>query len=303
MLVRVFLPLAAFMAILFLLTPSTAVPDGTIHQEQSLYRNIYMTQRGDELCMVFRAHRSLGRESCKVLSNPDHFVFQYTRMMMSGLYLNPNPERILIIGLGGGSITSALQAMLPETKIDTVEIDAVVYRLAQDFFAFEPGPNTRVFIQDGRVFVRRALNRGEKYDLILLDAFEDDYIPEHMLTREFLEEVRSIMAPGGVVVANTFSASALYDHESVTYRTVFGPFFNMKFGNRVIVGTAGELPSDEVVRANAQVWEAELERRGASPEFFLTLLDRRTDWDPEARILTDQYSPSNLLNAMPRRGF
>ena len=54
----------------------------------------------------------------------------------------------------------------------------------------------------------------------LLDAFDADYIPEHMLTREFLQEVKSIMAPGGVIVANTFSDSALYVFH-VTRRETF----------------------------------------------------------------------------------
>ena len=297
---RLFLPLAAFVAILFFFTPSTAVPQGTIHQEQSLYRNIYVTQRGDELCMVFRAQRALGRESCKLLSDPDRLVFQYTRMAMSGLYVVPRPRRILIVGLGGGSVPSALQEMMPDAKIDVVEIDDAVYRIAREYFEFAAGPNMRVFIEDGRVFVRRAASRAERYDLVFLDAFEDDYIPEHMLTQEFLEEVRAIMTPDGAIVANTFSASALYDHESVTYHAVFGPFFNLKFGNRVIVGKLGGLPSDAELRENSAVWAAALEPRNVVPDFFLTLMDRRTDWDPNARILTDQYSPSNVLNAMER---
>ena len=49
----------------------------------------------------------------------------------------------------------------------------------------------------------------------MLDAFDHEYIPEHLLTQEFLKEVKSLLAPGGVLAANTFSSSRLYDHESV----------------------------------------------------------------------------------------
>jgi spermidine synthase len=125
-----------------------------------------------------------------------------------------------------------------------------------------------------------------------------------MLTREFLQEVKSDMAPNGVIVANTFSDSALYDYESVTYRAVFGPFFNLKLANRIILGRAnGISPADDLAlaRKNAMVLEAEFSKRGTGSNFLLPLLSTNTDWNPNARVLTDQYSPSNLLNALPRR--
>jgi len=134
----------------------------------------------------------------------------------------------------------------------------------------------------------------------MLDAFENDYIPEHMLTREFLGEVKAIMGPRGVLVANTWSSSGLYDHESTTYQAVFGDFFNMKLGNRIIVTQLGGLPSADALKANAQKWEAQFARRGAPSSFLLPLLVVKPDWDPKARILTDQYSPSNVLQAEKR---
>jgi len=271
-----------------------------IHEEHSLYRNILVTENGTERCMLFRAQRGLGRESCKDMANPKQFVFEYASMMMSSLFLNPTPERVLIIGLGGGSLPEALQEMLPDTVIHTVEIDPAVEEIAEEFFNFVPGPNTENFISDGRVFVKRAALRGEQYDLIMLDAFEADYIPEHMLTREFLEEVKSIMTPDGVLVANTFSRSALYDYETVTYQAVFGEFYNLKFSNRIVLTKKDGLPSMDVVRENARIWADELTSRDANPDFVLPIMTTRMDWDTSVPVLTDQYSPSNVLNTMGR---
>ena len=276
---------------------AAAQPSNMLHQERSLYRNIFVTQDGDERCLLFRARRGLGRESCRLMSNPDKLVFEYTQMMLAGLYLDPQPQRILVIGLGGATIPSALQALAPNAQIDVVELDAAVDGVARTYFAFKPGPRTKVSIEDGRVFVKRAGRAHATYDLIMLDAFESDYIPEHMLTREFLTEVKAIMAPRGVLVANTWSSSGLYDHESVTYGAVFGDFFNMKLGNRIIVAQLGGLPSAGDLKRNAEVWEPQFARRGAPASFLLPLLKVRPDWDPKARILTDQYSPSNVLNA------
>jgi len=273
-----------------------------LHQERSLYRTIFVTQNGDQRCMTFRYPREAGRQSCKLLHQPDWLVFDYTRLLLSGLCLNPNPHRILIIGEGGGTLPTALQEMFPDVRIDVVELDRAVDSVARGYFDFRPGPKMRVIVSDGRIFVKRVAAQKPDYDLVLLDAFEADYIPEHMLTREFLEEVKATMAPGGVIVANTFSNSVLYDHESATYREVFGPFFNLKLQNRIVLGRKGGIAPDDLAHANwnAAALEAELNRRGTSSAALLKLMNPAIDWDPQARILTDQYSPSNLLNAMPR---
>ena len=272
-----------------------------LHEQRSLYRNIVVMQTGTERCMLFRARRGMGRESCKDMANPREFVFEYASMMLASLFLNPSPKRILIIGLGGGTLPEALQEMLPDAMIDTVEIDPAVEEIAYRYFEYVPGPNTQNFIQDGRVFVKRAVASGAQYDLVMLDAFEADYIPEHMLTKEFLEEVKAIMTPDGVLAANTFSRSALYDYESATYQAVFGEFYNLKFSNRIVLAKLGGLPSMDEVRENARIWDAELRRRDANPDFVLPIMSTRVDWDTGVPILTDEYSPSNVLNAMGRR--
>lgn len=294
----VFLVTAFFAA--FLSAAPASAQQNVLHEEHSLYRNILVTQDGTERCMLFRARRGLGRESCKDMANPKKFVFEYASMMLASLYLDPSPKRILIIGLGGGTLPEALQEMLPDATIHTVEIDPAVESIAEEYFDFTPGPNTESFISDGRVFVKRAGLRGEQYDLIMLDAFEADYIPEHMLTREFLEEVKTIMTPYGVLAANTFSRSALYDYESVTYQAVFGEFFNLKYANRIILAKKDGLPDMETVRANARMWADALRERGADPNFVLPIISTRVDWDTTVPVLTDQYSPSNVLNTMSR---
>jgi spermidine synthase len=155
-----------------------------------------------------------------------------------------------------------------------------------------------VFAQDGRVFVKRAATQGRTYDLIMLDAFNGEYIPEHLMTREFLEEVRELLAPGGVVAANTFSISDLYDHESVTYEAVFGEYFNLRTdtsGNRIILATDGPLPDRETLEQRAEMLAPALAPYGVEFDPLLEMMDTARDWDPDAAVLTDQYSPVNLL--------
>jgi spermidine synthase len=270
----------------------------TIHQERSIYRDIMVVQNGYRRCLVFNVHRGDRNQTCVEVNDRDRLVFSYTRMSFAGLLLQPQPETILVAGLGGGSIPMTLNNLFPEAKIDVVEIDQAVVNVAKEYFFFEENDNMKVTVKDARVFVKRAALRGRKYDYIVLDAFGGDYIPEHLLTREFLGEVKTIMAVDGVLVANTFSTSRFYDHESVTYQDVFNEFFNFKLptsGNRIIITQLSSLPPRGELVTRAQNAADRLKKYGVPLLEYPARLSTRVDWDMSRRVLTDQYSPANLL--------
>ena len=275
-------------------------PDGAavLHHEKSLYRNIFVYEEDGLRCMSF-SRVTTARQSCMALAEPARLVFNYARMMMAALYLNPAPRRILILGLGGGTLPSAFQRLLPAAAIDAVEIDPAVVRVARKYFAFEPSATTRVFEEDGRVFVKRMQRANVTYDLVVLDAFDHEYIPEHMLTREFLLEVKSLLGDRGVLAANTFSVSKLYQYESATYFNVFGDFFGLRQNNRVILVRLGGLPSKGEIAHNAELLDAKLAPLGVDRNWLLPQIEIERGWPASTRVLTDQYSPSNLLNAPP----
>ena len=276
-------------------TPLLASAANIIHEERSLYRNIIVTQEGQERCLKF-GRRDGARQTCRLQNDPDQLIFPYTKMMMAALYLNPSPHRVLIIGLGGGTLPGALRKVVPTAQIDVVEIDPAVTRVADKYFGFVPGPRTVVHEQDGRVFVKKKQRDKATYDLVMLDAFTDQYIPEHLLTQEFLQEVRGILAPNGVVAANTFSNSGLYDHESATYASVFGPFFGLKTTSRVILTRLGSLPTHDELQTNANAIEGLLLPMGTGQRWLLPKFTIESGWPKNTRVLTDQYSPANLLN-------
>src|SRR5262249_7612045 len=155
------------------------------------------------------------------------------------------------IGLGGGTLPMTFRELLPTAQIDVVEIDPAVVKVARKYFDFKTDAKMAVYEEDGRVFVKKQIKAGTTYDLVMLDAFEDDYIPEHLLTKEFLLEVKSLLTARGVLAANTFSSSRLYPYESVTYGAVFGEFYNLKVANRVIWAQSGALTGLNELEANA----------------------------------------------------
>jgi spermidine synthase len=268
-----------------------------LHSERSLYRDVMVYEYDGQRCICFVRECRLGRQSCSFLAAPGEFVMDYTKMVLAGsLALDPDPKAVLIIGLGGGTLPTAMAKLLPQARIDVVEIDPAVTQVAKKYFSFRDGGNTRVYEMDARVFVKRAGREGRKYDLVVLDAFDREYIPEHLLTREYLTEVKALLKPGSVLAANTFSGTRLYDHESVTYASVYGTFFNLKRGNRVILTRIGGNPTPEAIRANIERHAAALAAFVPDPGWIYDLFSTEVDWDPKARVLTDQFSPANLLN-------
>ncbi len=290
---RLLLLLCGLMAV-----TQTLIAAEVIHEEKSLYRDINVVQTGNRRCLIFNVHRGDRNQTCLDVSNRDELIFSYTKMSFAGLLLTPQPKKILIAGLGGGTLPLAFNDLFPDAQIDVVEVDQAVVNVAKEFFFFEEDANMSVAVNDARVFVKRAGILGEKYDYIILDAFGGDYIPEHLLTQEFLEEVKQIMTKDAVLVANTFSTSRFYDHESVTYQRVFGEFFNFKLpasGNRMIITQLDPLPPRGNLITRAQSLAPSLEKYGVPLLEYPARLSTRVDWDMSRRVLTDQYAPANLL--------
>jgi spermidine synthase len=291
------LPAIAVVTMLGLQATEPAHALELLHSERSLYRQVLIYGEGNTRYLCFTRNCAIGRQSTIDLTQPDRLLFDYTHMMMASLFMGPAPRNVLIVGLGGGSLPRALAMTLPTAHIDAVEIDPAVTRVAKAYFRFAPGANTTVIEEDGRTYVKRALRSGRHYDLIMLDAYDHEYIPEHLLTREFLQEVKSLLEPNGVVAANTFSSSRLYDSESMTYRAVFGDFYNLKSANRVILARNGALPLSADIERNSAAYGEAFGRLGFSAAELLGRFSVKGDWNPAARVLTDQYSPANLLNS------
>lgn len=267
-------------------------------EKRSLYRNIQVTEERDRICLKFaNRERRLSRQSCQYLDDPDRLVFDYGKLVFTGFLLNPEPERILVIGLGGGSLPRLMQKLFPDARIDSVEIDPAVIDVAREYFDFEVRPGDSVVARDGRVFVRRALLTGQRYDFVLLDAFTGDYIPEHMMTREYLEECLDLLNEGGVLVANTFSSSRLYRHETATFAAAFDWFWNLRrqTGNRVVI--TGKMPTPDLEAVRTRARELDWSAYGIELQKNLDLIRAPSARELEARVLTDEYSPANLLNA------
>jgi len=288
-----------FYLMLFLVLISTQIPAKVIHQERSMYRNIIVEDSGDLRCLRFNVKTNKSNQSCLFKSAPNQLVFNYTKLLFSGMIANPNPKRILIIGLGGGTMSNTLHQLLPHAEIENIEIDPAVVNVARKYFNFVENKQVTSQIKDGRIFIKRALLKKQQYDWIILDAFNGDYIPEHLMTKEFLSETKALLSEQGVITANTFSTSRLYDYESATYQAVFDDFFqvkNRKNENRIILATKYPLPNKAAFKTNLTQLNDKLTPFGVDIFNVFDSFTNEHDWQENSPVLTDQYSPANLLN-------
>ncbi|MET1257149.1 spermidine synthase [Aliikangiella maris] len=268
-----------------------------IHKERSIYRNVVIIEKDDVRCMRFETRRKkIANQACIDLKQPDRLVFEYAHGVLAGYAIKPKPERILIIGLGGGVLSNVMHQISPNAEIVSVEIDPVVVKLAKQYFNYQENDQVKTVIKDGRVYVKRALLNKEKFDWIILDAFNGDYIPEHLMTQEFLTEVKGLLTENGILSANTFSNSLLYDYESVTYQSVYAQlqiFQSPTKGNRVIFACNCN-DFTQFPKASEELMQRLKKYQVDSAQVF-SRISNKVNWNTESQVLTDQYSPANLL--------
>lgn len=143
-------------------------------------------------------------QSAMWLSAPDELAFGYTRCMMGFLLQNPAPKHILMIGLGGGSLTKFCYKYLPHTRITVVEIDVDIIALRDQFFIPRDDDRLTIIPMDAVAYVEQA---AADVDVILLDGFDADGLVSELLSQEFYRACKKILTPSGVLVSNMWGGS------------------------------------------------------------------------------------------------
>ncbi|HUR85356.1 MAG TPA: fused MFS/spermidine synthase, partial [Solirubrobacteraceae bacterium] len=108
------------------------------------------------------------------------------------------PGRMAILGNAGGTVARAYGHFFPHTVVDAVEIDGELTDIGRRYFDLG-GPRLRTHTADARPYLRRT---NERYDVIVVDAYRQPYIPFYLATKEFFALARDRLRPGGIVVIN-----------------------------------------------------------------------------------------------------
>jgi spermidine synthase len=185
--------------------------------ERSEFDRILVVDKGKMRYLRFRDVDGIN-QSMISLSNPEAVPMEYIHLAMLGMLFTPQRERVLMIGLGGGTFTSLLRRHYPDLWIDAVEIDPVVVEAAKRFFSVQEDSRFRIHVEDGADFIERV---SYSYDLIFLDAYTQDGLPEHLATVEFFNTVKARLSENGVVVINLYGGEHIKRIIGKVFRVVF----------------------------------------------------------------------------------
>lgn len=155
------------------------------------------------------------------LLNPHALDLEYTRMMMGFLLFNSAPERIAMIGLGGGSLAKFCHRYLPAARIDVAEIDAGVIALRDEFQVPADSERFNVVLCDGADFVQQAA--ADTVDILLVDGYDPHGLPARLSSQAFYDDCHRMLRPGGIMVANLHLEALHYQPCLQAMLTAFGP--------------------------------------------------------------------------------
>lgn len=186
---------------------------GLIFEQESLYNYVQVVEDQDG------THKLVLNEGRAVHSiyNP-HTILNgpnwYADYVLAAPYFAAGStagqvRRVANIGLAAGTTARLFTAVYGQVPIDGVEIDPLIVSVGRRYFAMNE-PNLNVYVEDGRTFIRAT---HETYDVVVVDAYEQPYMPFHLATKEFMQEIRSRLSPSGSVWFTT-------GHTRTDYRLV-----------------------------------------------------------------------------------
>lgn len=181
------------------------------YEDHSAHHRLQVIDGGGVRLLRFERNQ----QSSMLLDDPFETTIEYVGYLHVALAVAPHASRTLMIGLGGGSLAKRFWRDYTPMRIDAVEIDPDVVDLAYELFALPRDERLRVVVGDGRAFLETC---AESYDIIVIDAFNDDRVPRHLTTEEFMRAARDRLAPGGVLAYNVIGS--VYGPHSKQFRSL-----------------------------------------------------------------------------------
>ncbi|MFZ5524697.1 MAG: fused MFS/spermidine synthase [Pseudomonadota bacterium] len=226
-------------------------------------------------------------------------VYEYAYLLQFLPYaLNPDGRNCLVIGLGAGLVPAWYKAQGVETEV--VDIDPAVIEIAHSYFGFNPA--IPVHVEDARYFL---INTRQRYDFMVLDVFNGDTTPGHLLSVEAMRLAKQRLSADGVLAVNLvgsikhhtlMTSSVIKTLQSVFDQVAIYPAFNASSGegtgNIEIVAYDGPIRALQLNRISNMAMHPLAEssvRFSMQSPYILPA-------NSEAMILTDNYNPVDFYD-------
>ncbi len=195
--------------------------DGITLEDESIYN--YLQVKESDRSVILSTNVLFGVQSI-LMKNASltgmYYDYALAAPIMAGIPQADSPGNILVLGLGTGTFAKYCSEYFPGASIEGVEIDEKIAKLAGDYF--EMPDTVDVSVYDGRSYLTAS---DKKYDVIMVDAYQDITIPFQMSSVEFFTEVREHLTDNGVMVVNmnmkSKSENSINDYLCDTIGAVF----------------------------------------------------------------------------------
>ncbi|HYU18084.1 MAG TPA: fused MFS/spermidine synthase [Chloroflexota bacterium] len=302
-----------FVALLFQINVKNALSSGCYKET-----NYYCIKVTDHVVSADRLVKTLVLDhlihSYNSIEEPTYLVYGYIKVYaeMVEYVAQTRPDyRAFFVGGGGYTLPRYMEAMQPQATIEVAEIDPGVTQTDFEQMGLSPATRVITYNADAREVVEQK-QRGEKYDLVFGDAFNDLQIPYHLTTRQFAQKIRTMLRDDGIYLAlvidklrgGLFIPSYVRTVESV-FRYVYiladGNPWNSTFANTyVVAASASPIDFERLKTVRGQ---------GFNGQTVTSVMprDQMDEWLRTAPsvLLTDDYAPADNLVAplFVERGF
>lgn len=232
-----------------------------VHRAQYDNHLVEVIDRGDERFLIFAGHIV---QSSMSINQPERLTLSYTRYMMAALLAGTCPEKVLIVGLGAGSLLRFLNFHFPNCLIDGIDNAADIISLSREYFHLPDKPEITIHCCDGYDFLA-DLPAEHRYDLILVDAFDAEGMSRTVYRSEFFALCREHLTQKGLISLNLWSGNSdRLDEVRQDVGSWFSATVEMpvpKRGNVICLGRNSE-PIWPILRKNRSDLEALSEKYG-----------------------------------------
>jgi spermidine synthase len=253
---RLYAAFAAAVVLAWILLPHGIKPPEVgrlLYEKDSAYHYIQVVQVGSRTELILNEGQAI---HSIYDSDPGHLTtggpwdyFLIASAFRPAQAEEPRPRDVAILGLAGGTSARQYTAAYGDgVRIAGVEIDPDILAVAKRYFHLDE-PNVHPVVDDARFWLA---TKGGSYDVIVMDAYRQPYIPFHLTTREFFELVRGHLRPGGVAVVNAGRTATDYRLVAALASTMASVFPNVylvdvpDYTNTIVYGTTEPTTLDDI---------------------------------------------------------
>lgn len=265
--------------------------DDLAYEGESVYN--YLQVREDENSVVLSTNVLFGVQS---ILKKDHsmtgmyYDYALAAPLMAGAYEKDSMD-MLILGMGTGTFASQCERYFYHSDIEGVEIDEKITQLARDYF--ELPEQIPVAGYDGRAYLNAV---DKKYDVIMVDAYQDITIPFQMSSVEFFAMVKEHLKDDGVMVVNMNMRGTKEGNINAYLSDTIARVFDTVY----TVDVQGSTNRELFASASPDILEVLQDNTALAPDSTLAdMMDRvaagLTAYEPGGYLMTDDRAPVELL--------